>query len=102
MTEGSWTCTATIPLHPVLLEHLETLPRRGSAIDGIERCRTCGARYWHRSTEVNDWGENGDYYSRTEIWTPVTPAEVDRLREDRAYQPAAEPAHRWDSGWRAC
>ncbi len=101
MTDGQWRCVGDGPPHPAFLEHAESLPNRGRDSVAVERCRHCGALYRHHDFEVTDWGENGDYYSATHIWTPVTPAEIDRLRADPAFEPAAGPAHRWDSGWRA-
>ena len=99
MSKLGWTCHGGA--HPVALEHLESLSNRGSNTVALERCGACGTLYCHLSYEVNDWGPNGDYYDRTEIWTPLAADEVERLRADPAWQPAAEPAHRWDSGWRA-
>jgi hypothetical protein len=99
MTKDGWTCAGGP--HPVALERIESFPVRGRDAIALERCRTCGTLYHHRSFEVNDWGANGDYYSETQIWRVLTPIEAQRLRADPAWQPDTEPAHRWDSGWRS-
>ena len=99
MTTDHWDCAGGP--HIVELEHVESLPNRGRDSIAIERCRTCGTLYHHLSFEVSDWGPNGDYYSQTRIWRALRPAELQRLRAEPAWRPDSEPAHRWDSGWRA-
>ena len=99
MSKLGWTCHGGS--HPVALEHVESLPDRGRSSIALERCRTCGTLYHHLTFEVSDWGPSGDYYDETHIWRVLAVADLERLRADPAWEPDAEPAHRWDSGWRS-
>jgi hypothetical protein len=96
-----WTCRGGDQPHRADLELSEALPDYGSTSVTIERCRACGTLYRHHRFEVSDWGPNGDYYSQTHGWTVLAADEVDALRTNPAYEPKAEPAHRWDGGWRS-